>query len=166
MPLSTRVKILGLALRKTPVTASGESAFEDLARQENLMRACQERVKDQELALRLIQNIKLEELNEPEWQKLQYLFPHELEGIAHLIKIPSQDNYSKVVFDQMLSLIQTASDRIKLSQHMSFNNHPGHFLLMEAESEWSHLKSYFTRHHAIYKFHNPQLVTNRQSYDQ
>ncbi|KAA1080884.1 hypothetical protein PGT21_024623 [Puccinia graminis f. sp. tritici] len=135
MPLSSRVKILGLALRKIPVTASGESAFENMARQENLMKACQERVKDQELALRLIQNIKLEELDEPEWQKLQYLFPHELEGIAHLIKIPSQDDPSKVVFDQILSLIQTASDRINLSKHMPFNNHPGHFLLMEAESE-------------------------------
>ncbi|OAV90192.1 hypothetical protein PTTG_28419 [Puccinia triticina 1-1 BBBD Race 1] len=163
MLLATKVQILGLALRKIPVTTDTERAFERLSLQESLMRACQERVEDQRLALKLEQNIRLDELDETEWGKLQYLFPHELEQLARVISshedhlIKTSPLHRPNLFPQIIRLVQNASDRFNLSKKMPFKNHPGDFLLNEAQAERRNLKSFDAAgQDVIYKTHNPQ----------
>ncbi|KAI9604807.1 hypothetical protein H4Q26_002777 [Puccinia striiformis f. sp. tritici PST-130] len=119
--------------------------------------------KDQDLTLKLAKNYKLEELNETELGKLQYLFPHELEQLARMTSSHAHEENKKASLEikkipLILQLIQKATDRINLSKIMTFKDNPGNVLMMEAEAQGKNLRSYFARHDAVYKVPSPMAA--------
>ncbi|POW05074.1 hypothetical protein PSTT_09964 [Puccinia striiformis] len=157
-----KLETLGLALGKI-ITAKSERALGKLKLDGRLLKACQEKVEDQDLALKLARNYKLEELNETELGKLQYLFPHELEQLARMTSSHAHEENRKASLGikkipLILQLIQKATDRISLSKIMTFKDNPGNVLMMEAEAQGKNLRSYFARHDAVHKVPSPMAA--------
>ncbi|KAI7934081.1 hypothetical protein MJO28_017315 [Puccinia striiformis f. sp. tritici] len=157
-----KLELLGLALGKI-ITAKSEGALGKLNLNGRLLKACREKVEDQDLTLKLAKNYKLEELNETELGKLQYLFPHELEQLARMTSSHAHEENKKASLEikkipLILQLIQKATDRINLSKIMTFKDNPGNVLMMEAEAQGKNLRSYFARHDAVYKVPSPMAA--------
>ncbi|WAQ84826.1 hypothetical protein PtA15_5A399 [Puccinia triticina] len=147
LDLDQKLAILELALWKIPLNLAADKAFQKLANDPKLMKACLDRVEDQNLALKLSQKtLSLDQLKQKEWDKLQFLFPKELKSLVHTtshgqgLEVPS-DQRMKLLKEATM-LLQRASESLSLSQKIPFDiTYPvHHFLNMEANLELQRLR--------------------------
>ncbi|WAQ87627.1 hypothetical protein PtA15_8A532 [Puccinia triticina] len=102
-------------------TPQAKRMIRNLATEETLVNNCKASIADQKLVLRLAQNVDIGQLDQEARQKLDYLFPEELNQLGDLISRDDADEKFREAtkFSQIMELLEQASNRIKLEPYLS-----------------------------------------------